>query len=52
MGFWITLGHTSFNAKMDLAEFWSDIRGQDSLNSTHESVVLPSNVEDVNLENN
>ena len=45
-------GNTSFNPKMDLAEFWGDIRGQDYLDPTHESVVLPRNVEDVNLENN
>ena len=39
-------------ARMDLAEFWSDMRGQESLDSTNESVVRPKNFEDVNLENN
>ena len=31
---------------------WSNVRGQDSLDSTHKSAVLPRNVEDVNLDNN
>ncbi len=39
-------------ARMDFAEFWSDMRGQESLDLTNESVVRPKNFEDVNLENN
>ena len=46
------VGHTSFNAKMNLSEFGVIFREQDSLNSNHKSVVLTRNVEDVNLESN